>query len=1057
MIPESQWEADLLDWLAELGWRPAKGAEFEPQRLSLGDLVHRSDFAAALRRLNPEVPDQYLLQAASDLLQPKSQDAINENRAFHDSLVHGYRGITFTDASGREQNPTVRLLAHAASGNDFVAVQQVRVQDKGFNRRLDVVLYVNGLPLAVVELKQAGTKYATITKAHSQLGTYLHEFPLAFRTVVASVISDGLSAQYGTPFTPLNHYSPWKVDEQGVPVETGPMATEVEVLTHGLFGPERFLDMVSHFTAFDSTDTGLTKRIAKPHQYFAVRKAVASTIRAVDSNGKAGVVWHTQGSGKSMEMELYANLVMTHPELLNPTLVVITDRTELDGQLYETFARSTLLVDKPLQVKRRSELRHQLSNRNSGGILFTTLQKFGRNVDERDAGDEHPLLTDRRNVIVIVDEAHRSHYDDLDGYARHLKDALPNATLIAFTGTPISKTDHNTREVFGDYIDVYDLTRAVDDGATVPVYFEPRLIQVKLADDVTAEDLDRVADEQARGLDLAERERIERSVAVINAIYGAPERIEALARDIVEHWEARRARMDEYLQPTEASASESHGKAMIVCATREICARLYERIVALRPDWHSPDLDKGVIKVVYSGNASDGPPIRDHVRRDSENKVVKNRLKDVDDPLELVIVKDMMLTGFDAPPLHTLYLDRPLRGALLMQTLARVNRTFRGKQDGLLVAYAPLADNLREALAEYTMSDQAVRPVGKSTDEAAAVGVQLVEALRGLLAGFDWQAIMATSDPARARKAVGGAAEYLRSPRTRGNRVAEGELTLGHRYRTLSAQLGRIWALASGSETLADLRHEVRFYEEVRVWMAKYDAKQREADGQPIPDEILRVLRGAVAEATATGAITDIYEAAGIPRPSIQALTPEMLDGFQRAEHPHLAIEALRDLLVQEARAATSGNVVRQKAFSERISELMRRYTNQQLTAAEVITELAAIAQEVAAEGERGQRFDPPLGHDELAFYDAVSQNDSAVLLQGEDVLAQIARELVGVMRRDVRTDWTRRPDVQAKLRAEVKRMLRKYKYPPDKAPGAVQLVLEQMELLAPHGAGDGA
>ncbi|MFZ2479947.1 MAG: type I restriction enzyme endonuclease domain-containing protein, partial [Propioniciclava sp.] len=405
--------------------------------------------------------------------------------------------------------------------------------------------------------------------------------------------------------------------------------------------------------------------------------------------------------------------------------------------------------------------------------------------------------------------------------------------------------------------------------------------------------------------------------------------------------------------------------------------------------------------------------------------------------------------GFDAPPLHTLYLDRPLKGALLMQTLARVNRTFRGKRDGLLVAYAPLADNLRDALAEYTATDQAKKPVGQTTDEVATTGVDLVKALRALLRGFDWRRVMASTDPKRARKAVGGAVEYLRSPHTPGNQVAEGALTVGDRYRMLSAQLGRVWAMASGADALAALRDEVRFYEEVRVWMAKYDAKEREANGQPIPEEILRALRGVVADATAVGDITDIYAAAGIPRPSIQALTPEMLAGFQRAEHPHLAIEALRDLLVAESRQATTGNVVRQKAFSERIAELMNRYTNQQLTSAEVIAELARLAQEVADEADRGQRFTPPLGAHELAFYDAVSQNDSAVLLQGDDMLAQIARELVGVMQRDVRTDWTRRPDVQAKLRSEVKRLLRRYKYPPDRQPGAVTLVLEQMEVLA--------
>lgn len=1055
MINESEWEAALLDWLAELDWVPAKGADVDPQRSSLADLVLHEEFLMALRRLNPAVPDQYLLQAKADVLQPSSQDPIAENKVFHEYLVHGFRGLTYTDTAGREQTPTLRLISIKPGDNTFRAVQQVRIQSNQANRRFDVLLYVNGLPLVLVELKQAGTMNATIEKAHAQLGTYLAEFPMAFRTIVATVVSDGVNARYGTPFTPFNHYSPWTVDDQGQPLASNAEHPDLEALTWGLFDQQRFLDLVINFTAFDADDGGLTKRIAKPHQYFAVRKAVDSTLRAVGSNGKAGVVWHTQGSGKSMEMELYTNLVITHPQMMNPTIVVITDRNELDGQLYETFRRSTLLPEHPLQVRKRSQLRQELANRNSGGICFTTLQKFGRSADERDAGDDHPLLTERRNVIVMVDEAHRSHYDDLDGYARHLKDALPNATLIAFTGTPISEAERNTREVFGDYIDIYDLSRAVADGATVPVYFEPRLIQVKRADDISADDLDALADEQTRGLDDAERTRVEQSVAVINAIYGAPERLKALAKDIVEQWEIRRAAMLESLQSTEpGDTAVPHGKAMIVCTTRQICADLYTQIVALRPDWHSGDIASGTVKVVYSGSASDEAPIRDHVRRDSENKVVKNRLKDINDELELVIVKDMMLTGFDAPPLHTLFLDRPLKGALLMQALARVNRTFRGKRDGLMVAYAPLADNLREALQEYSPSDQAGKPLGRGIDEAAALTRELAATLGELLAGFDWRTVMASNDPARGRKAVGGAVNYLRSPHTPGNTVAEGQLTLADRFRQLSSQLGRMWALASGAESLADLRHEVRFYEEVRIWMAKYDAKEREATGQPIPDEIVRILRGAVAEATSAGGITDIYEAAGIERPDIQRLNPKAFRDAATTDTSHLALEALRDMLIQEAAAATRNNLVRQKAFSERVNDLMLRYTNQQLTAAEVIHELWQMAQEVTREADRGKHFTPPLNHDELAFYDAVAQNDAAVLEQGEDTLAQIARELVAIMRKDTRTDWTRRSDVQAKLRAEVKRLLRKYKYPPDKQVAAVKLVLEQMEVLAPEYAG---
>lgn len=550
--------------------------------------------------------------------------------------MDGYR-LSYIDSDGNEANPTIHLISSDPDQNDWLAVNQVTLVQGDYKRRFDVVLYCNGMPVSVIELKKAGSATADVASAHAQLKTYLREFPMAFRFCVFTLASDGIQAKYGTPFTPLNHFSPWNVDDDGVPVtpgymEDGEAVTALETALHGLFNQERFLQLARNFTAFDEGADGLTKRIAKPHQYFAVTKAVGSTVQAVESNGKAGVVWHTQGSGKSMEMELYANLVARHPKLKNPTVVVITDRNELDGQLFEGFSRSLLLAESPKQIKKRSELRDELSNRTTGGIYFTTLQKFGRSKAEKDAGTDHPLLSDRRNIIVVVDEAHRSHYDDLDGYARHLRDALPHATLIAFTGTPISFDDRNTQDVFGEYIDIYDLSRAVEDGATVPVYFEPRLIKVGLASDVTEEVLDQAADEATLGLDETERARIEASVAVVNAVYGAPQRIAALAADLVAHWENRSARMGKFI--------EAPGKAMIVGGTREICAKLYTAIVELRPDWHSDDLAKGKIKVVYSGTASDVPPVSDHVRRDSANAVVKERLKDVDDELELVIVKD---------------------------------------------------------------------------------------------------------------------------------------------------------------------------------------------------------------------------------------------------------------------------------------------------------------------------------------------------------------------------------------------------------------------------------
>jgi type I restriction enzyme, R subunit len=1053
---EADWEQIALETLAEQEWLPLTGTQIAPGtegggRESWDDLVLPGPMLAKMRDLNPHVPVEYLDQARAAIVQPASQDAIAENYRLHQILVHGYRGISYIDSDGIEQNPTIRLVGHRPEDNEFLAIQQVTIRTSEHQRRFDIVLYLNGMPIAFFELKQAGSAHADIASAHAQFQTYLREFPMAFRFAVLTVVSDGITARYGTPFTPLEHFSPWNVDDDGKPVAFGQavgdthLGTELEFLIEGLFNPERFLQLQRNFTAFDEGADGLTKRIAKPHQYFAVAKAVGTTVTAAESNGKAGVVWHTQGSGKSMEMELYAHLVAEQPKLKNPTIVVVTDRKELDGQLYETFNRSTLLAESPVKVTTRAKLREELSNRTTGGIYFTTLQKFGLSKDERESGADHPLLTDRRNIIVIVDEAHRSHYDDLDGYARHIRDALPHAVFIAFTGTPISFADRNTRDVFGPTIDVYDLTRAVTDKATVPVYFEPRLIKVALAQGVSEDDLDQAADEATLGLDDVERSQIEKSVAVINAVYGAPERLATLAQDIVAHWTTRSEEMRKFIS--------SPGKAFIVGATREICANLYDEIIKLKPEWHDDAVDKGAIKVVYSGSPQDQGAVANHVRRDAQNKVIQKRLRDAEDELQIVIVKDMMLTGFDAPPLHTLYLDRPLKGALLMQTLARVNRTFRGKPSGLLVAYAPLVENLNQALAEYTETDRDIKPVGKNIDEAVALTETLVAQLDEVCAGYPWRSKIDTSPHAWMKAAI-GLTNYLRSPTTPGNQVGQGEQPLGERFRKLANPLARAWALCAGNDTLDVLRPTVKFYEQVRVWMGKFDAQERQADGKPIPEDIKRLLAALVAESTASDEIVDIYEAAGLPKPSLSDLSPDYEAKAKAASNPHLAIEALRAVLTEESAKATANNVVRQRAFSERIAELMRRYINGQLTSAEVIAELIQIAKEVAAESNRGSHFAPPLSSDELAFYDAVSANESAVELQGEDVLAQIARDLVGVMQRDTKTDWTVRDDVRAKLRSSIKRLLVKYKYPPDKQPEAIKLVIEQMETMAPRYAG---
>lgn len=1056
---EDDWEQHALEILAEYGWETLHGPAVAPgsgERGSWEDPVLHGTLAQALRALNPTVPPEYLDHAAAEVLTPASQDAIAENHRLHRVLVHGYKGITYVDQDGEQQNPTIRFLSSEPTRNTYHAVNQLTLRSREAERRFDVVLYVNGLPLAVIELKDAGTRHATAESAYHQLRTYVKEFPHAFQTVALVVASDGLVARYGTPFTPWHHFAPWNVDDDGALVATGDLdldgepATELSLTLQGLFNIDRFSQLLRDYIAFDSTDTGLVKRIAKPHQYFAVSKAVASTVHAVQSDGRIGVVWHTQGSGKSMEMELYTAKVMRHERLTNPTVVVITDRTELDTQLFDGFQASELLPEKPVQVSSREELRELLTQSNSGGIYFTTLQKFGLTQAERDVGATHPLLSERRNIIVMADEAHRSHYDTLDGYAAHLKNALPNASLIAFTGTPIAEGERDTRRVFGDDIDVYDLHRAVEDGATVPVSFEPRMITLARAEGVDDEALDAAAAELTAGLDDADRDRVQRSVATLEAVYGAPQRLKTLAADVVRHWEDRR----EAVRPTIGGP----GKAMIVCATRSIAARLYQQIVELKPEWQDEADDKGCIKVIYDAKPSDTEEIRAHMRRPSALAAVKKRLKNPDDELEIVIVKDMLLTGFDAPALHTLYVDRPLKGALLMQTLARVNRTFRGKEDGLLVAYAPIAENLRSALAEFTRDTRETgqKTVGQTADDAAEIVQELVAQLAATV-GMDWRATVQTDQGAGWRRALLQVTTRLRSPHTPGNTDSEDPLArpLADAFRTQASRLHRAWALAAGVAAAQRLQVDARFYEEARVWLAKLEAQDRVARGEPIPDEVARLLRQVVIDSTEATGVVDIYAAAGLERPRLDALTP---DWAQRAAEPskaELAIEGLRADLLTETRRVTGGNEIRRAQFSERINAVMASYTNQQLTAAEVIAELVEMAKEVVAEADRGKRFSPPLQHDELMFYDVVAQNEAALDVMGDDVLAQIARDLVATMRRDIRTDWTVREDVKAKLRASIKRLLRKYGYPPDQQPEAIVAVMRQMEAVAPRMAGE--
>jgi type I restriction enzyme R subunit len=1059
-LSEADWEAYALEALGELGWEPKPGAAIAPgvgERTSWDELILPGRLREAIARINPGLPPSAVEDAVLQVLDARSQDALAENHRLHELITRGIRSVTYTDRHGVEQNPTVWLVDFRDEAtNDYLAVNQVTVKaGSDRQRRFDVVCYLNGLPVGLIELKRAGDAYADLQGAHQQIRTYVEELPLAFRANVVCLVSDGVTAAYGTAFTPYEHFAPWNVDDHGRPVPQPPTRSEdlaLNLAVYGLFTPRRFLDLLAGYVSFAEVKGRTVKRVAKPHQFFAVEKAVRCTVEATRSHGRAGVVWHTQGSGKSMEMEFFANQIIRHPSLGNPTIVVVTDRNDLDDQLFTSFVGSELLPERARQIDSRDALRTELTNRTGGGILFTTLQKFGRTKQERDAAQWHPQLSDRRNIVIVVDEAHRSHYDSLDGYARHLRDALPNATLIAFTGTPISKKDANTREVFGDYIDIYDLTRAVDDGATVRVYHESRLIPVDLPEGVRPEEIDERADSVTAGLDDAERARVQRAVAVMNAVYGAPARLKTLAADLVAHWEQRSEQLRPYLG--------GPGKGMIVCATREICARLYEEIVALRPHWHADTDDAGRIKVIYTGYPSDPDPIRRHVRRPSQNKAIRTRATDPDDELELIIVQSMLLTGFDSPPLHTLYLDRPMRGASLMQTLARVNRRFRAKPDGLLVGYAPVTQSLHEALAEYTDSDQTNRPIGQDVDEAIGKLRDLHQVLcEVILAGYDWRAVLRSGDRDAHRDAVLGTVNYLRDPSLPENQVSgdPDDPSLAERFRRAAAQLDRLYALCASSGQINDLRDDIAFFKAVRVWMGKFDVAERRSRGLPIPAEVELYLRQLTAGVIEADGVTDIYAAAGIDRPDLSHLDEEYLAKLRASRTPNLVIEALRRAIEDVMHRVTRHNLVRREAFSARLIALMNRYTNQHLTAAEIMAELVKIAREVSAEGDRGRHFNPPLNDDELAFYDAVAQNEAAVREMGEGVLADIARDLVAAVRRSVTVDWTSREDVRAKLRTIVKRLLAKHGYPPDAAPAAIDLVLRQTATFAEDWAADAA
>jgi type I restriction enzyme R subunit len=988
----------------------------------------------AVVRLNPDLPLDAVEDVVKTALRPESQVAESENWRAYRLLVEGVP-VDYRADDGSIRSARARLVDFdRPEGNDFLAVNQFTVLGSR-ERRPDVVLFVNGLPLVLMELKRPGDENATLRGAFNQIQTYRSDIPDMFTWNQVTVISDGTQARAGSFTAGWEHFAPWKTI-YGQDLAPGGLP-QYEVLVEGMFAPAVLLDLVRNFVAAYGEGTKMVKMVAKYHQYWAVRKAVNCTVEAVEGDGRAGVVWHTQGSGKSLEMLFYTGKVARHPAMENPTVVVLTDRNDLDDQLFdEVFAQAKIgapLPEVPVQAESREHLKQLLEAREGGGIVFSTIQKFGLSQADREAGRAFPLLSDRMNVVVMVDEAHRSNYDFVDGFARHLRDGLPNATYIGFTGTPIERTDRSTRQVFGEYIDVYDLTQAVTDGATVKVYYEPRLAKVELPAEAH-QTLDDAFAEATSGTEEEARERLKTRWARVEAIVGSDKRIAELAGDIVGHWEQRR----------EVLA----GKGMIVAMSRRIAVALYNEIVRLRPDWHSADPAQGRIKVVITGSAADDAPLQPHIYPKETLRHLKARAKNPEDPLELVIVRDMWLTGFDSPSMHTMYVDKPMRGAPLMQAIARVNRTFKDKPAGLVVDYLGIAEDLKSALADYTRRDQDNQDLGQDLREQAIPALlEEHEIVGSILSGYPWRQTLARGGDQAYLRAVAGTADWLLGfhPGLPESPCTKDEPCLKCRFMAHARRLMTLFAVCVPAEEALAIREDVAFIEAVRASIVKIEGTDRE--GVDPNAELDVAVKQIVSEHISGSGVIDIYAEAGVEQPDLSLIDEDFIDRFRASDRPNLQIEMLKRLLSDEIKLVGKRNLVAGKAFSEMLAGSVLRYQNHALDAAAVVAELVALAKQLKHEHERGTELG--LRDDELAFYDAICQNDSAVLELGDDKLKKIARELVESVRKNATIDWSEKEQVRARMRATVRRLLIQNGYPPDKQPAAIELVMHQAELLA--------
>jgi type I restriction enzyme R subunit len=1041
-------EEAVIATFVELGYTYQPSAVISPDgtnpaREAYGDVLLLEHLRNAVARLNPTIPSDAREMAIRQLLLIETPSLIEENRRIHKLIAEGV-DVEFGIGNGEVKGDKVWLIDFENPvNNDWLVTNQFTVAEGKYTRRPDVVAFVNGLPLAVLELKNAGSEMATVSHAIQQFETYKAQVPSLFRSNAVMVASDGMLARIGSLTADEERYMPWRsvTGAEGDFTPHGPY--EMDTLLRGVFDRERLLAFVRDFIVFGDMGEGPFKIIAGYHQFHGARKAIASAIEAAKPDGdrKIGVIWHTQGSGKSLLMAFFGGLIVRSRELENPTLIVLTDRNDLDDQLFGTFSLcKDLIRQTPEQANSRDDLR-RLLNRASGGVIFTTVQKF-----TPEAGEENfPMLTDRRNVIVMADEAHRSQYGfdaKLDketgrrryGYAHYIRQALPNASFIGFTGTPIEAGDVNTPAIFGEYIDIYDISRAVEDGATVPIYYESRLARIELDEDEKPK-IDAAIEAMLEDESLTEQEKQKAEWTTVERLVGAKKRLSLVAADLVSHLENRLEGMD--------------GKAMAVCMSRRICVDLYNEIIALRPDWHSDDDDKGVVKIVMTGSASDPLSWQQHIGSKKRRDDLAKRAKKLDDPLKLVIVRDMWLTGFDAPCMHTMYVDKPMRGHGLMQAIARVNRVFRDKPGGLIVDYIGIAQNLKSALAQYSKSDR--EKTGIDEEEAVALLTEKYEIVRAMFTGHDYS-LGISGTPQQRLKALANGIDWILKWQQKQSEKVEGveEKKKAHRrYQDAVLELSKAYALASASDAAAKIRDEVGFFQAVRAALVKTTATGKMSD-KAKSLAVEQLLNQAVANAE----IVDILKAAGLQSPDISVLSDEFLADVQRMEKKNLALEALKKLLNGEIRSRSKSNVVQSKAFSKRLEEAVARYHANAISTVEMIQELIALAKEMQAATARGEELG--LSQEEIAFYDALGANDSAVEAMGSDKLRVIAHELVEQMRSAVTVDWQHRAAARAKMRTLVKRILRTFGYPPDLQQEAVQTVLAQAEVMLKEIAGNG-